>query len=70
MLRSRYDGFDAATEAAIIESLDRLMQGRTTFIITHRPRALKNCNLILHLERGRITEATIPNELVKENVAR
>jgi ATP-binding cassette, subfamily B, bacterial len=61
---------DAATEAAIIESLDRLMQGRTTFIITHRPKALKNCNLILHLERGRIAEATVPNELVKENVAR
>jgi ATP-binding cassette, subfamily B, bacterial len=49
---------DAATEAAIIESLDRLMYGRTTFIVTHRSTALKNCDTVLCLDRGRIMEVT------------
>jgi ATP-binding cassette, subfamily B, bacterial len=61
---------DAATEAAIIESLDQLMCGRTVFIITHRPTALRNCELVLRLDRGRIVEVTTVHAFVKENAAR
>jgi len=45
---------DVKTEAAIVEAMERLMHGRTTFIITHRSSALKNCNLILRIEHGRV----------------
>jgi ATP-binding cassette subfamily B protein len=57
---------DAATEAAIIDSLDRLMYGRTTFIITHRPTALKNCDTVLCLDRGRIVEVTTAHKFAKK----
>ena len=46
------------TEAAILEAMDRLMEGRTSFLITHRQSALATCDVQLHLERGRLLEAT------------
>ena len=45
---------DAGTEAAIIESLDRLIAGRTNFIIAHRPSTIAHCDLIIHIEGGRL----------------
>jgi ATP-binding cassette subfamily B protein len=45
---------DVKTEAAIVEAMERLMRGRTTFIITHRPSALRNCDWVLRMEHGRI----------------
>jgi ATP-binding cassette subfamily B protein len=45
---------DLATEAAILEALDRLTRGRTTFVITHRPSALKQCDIIVRMEQGRL----------------
>jgi ATP-binding cassette subfamily B multidrug efflux pump len=45
---------DTRTEALIQEALDRLMQGRTTFIIAHRLSTLRRADLILVLESGRI----------------
>jgi ATP-binding cassette subfamily B protein len=49
---------DLRTEAVILEALERLMHGRTAFLITHRPSALTACDLHLQLERGRLVEAT------------
>jgi len=48
---------DAGTEAAILDAMDRLMQGRTAFLITHRRSALATCDVRIHLERGRLVEA-------------
>lgn len=45
---------DVKTEAVIVEAMERLMRGRTTFIIAHRSSALKSCHRILRLEAGRI----------------
>ncbi|HEY6169553.1 MAG TPA: glucan ABC transporter ATP-binding protein/ permease, partial [Verrucomicrobiae bacterium] len=45
---------DVRTEAAIVEAMERLMRGRTTFIITHRESALKHCDHILRIEHGRV----------------
>jgi len=45
---------DIRTEAAIVEAMERLMQGRTTFIIAHRLSTLKHCDLILKIEHGRL----------------
>jgi ATP-binding cassette, subfamily B, bacterial len=53
---------DVKTEAAIVEAMERLMQGRTTFIITHRASTLKHCGRILRLEDGRIVEFETQNE--------
>src|SRR5205823_14867725 len=43
---------DVKTEAAIVEAMERLTRGRTTFIITHRESALKHCDRILSIEDG------------------
>ncbi|TAK96941.1 MAG: ABC transporter ATP-binding protein [Verrucomicrobia bacterium] len=45
---------DVNTEAAIVEAMERLMHGRTTFIIAHRASTLKHCDRILRLEQGRV----------------
>lgn len=47
---------DIKTEALIMEAMERLMKGRTTFMITHRLDTLNSCNLILHLENGKLIE--------------
>lgn len=47
---------DAATEARIQKALDNLMQGRTTFIIAHRLATVRQADLILVLQNGRIVE--------------
>jgi ATP-binding cassette, subfamily B, bacterial len=51
---------DVKTEATILEAMDRLMRGRTTFLITHRASALAICDVRVQLERGRLVEATAP----------
>jgi ATP-binding cassette subfamily B protein len=45
---------DVKTEALIVEALERLTRGRTTFIITHRESALRHCQQILRLEAGSV----------------
>ena len=45
---------DTGTEAAIIDSLGRLIAGRTSFIIAHRPSTIAHCDLIIHIEGGRL----------------
>jgi ATP-binding cassette subfamily B protein len=45
---------DLKTESAILEALERLMQGRTTFMIAHRTSLLKNCDLMLRLHEGTV----------------
>ena len=49
---------DVKTEAVILDAMDRLMRGRTAFLITHRASALVGCDVRLQLERGRLVEAT------------
>jgi ATP-binding cassette subfamily B protein len=43
---------DVKTEGAIIEAMNRLMQGRTTFIISHRLEALSACDMQVEIEKG------------------
>jgi ATP-binding cassette, subfamily B, bacterial len=47
---------DVKTEGLIMNAMERLMTGRTTFMITHRIDTLKACNVILHLEHGRLVD--------------
>jgi ATP-binding cassette subfamily B protein len=47
---------DLHTEAAIMEATERLMAGRTTFMIAHRLHTLKTCDVILVLDHGCLLE--------------
>jgi ATP-binding cassette subfamily B protein len=47
---------DVHTEAAIMEATERLMAGRTTFMIAHRLNTLKSCDMILVLDQGKLIE--------------
>jgi len=49
---------DVTTEAAIMDAMERLMQGRTTFMIAHRLSTLDICDARLELEGGRIVDAS------------
>lgn len=49
---------DVKTEAGIIDSLDRLMHGRTTFMIAHRLTTLASCDVRIELEAGRLINIT------------
>ncbi|HKF71151.1 MAG TPA: ABC transporter ATP-binding protein, partial [Stellaceae bacterium] len=49
---------DAQTERGILEGIKRLMEGRTTFMITHRLMTLEGCDVLLLLERGRLQVVT------------
>jgi len=55
---------DAETERLIRQALDKLIQGRTTFTITHRLPIIKNADLILLLKDGRIVEHGKHGELM------
>jgi ATP-binding cassette subfamily B protein len=48
---------DAETEARLVEALERLMAGRTTFIIAHRLSTVRRADCILVLKDGRIVES-------------
>ncbi len=45
---------DMKTEADIIEAMERLMRGRTTFMIAHRLSTLEHCDVRLVMENGRL----------------
>jgi ATP-binding cassette subfamily B protein len=55
---------DTATEAEIRVALDRLMRGRTTFIIAHRVQSVMDADLILVLDQGRIVQRGTHEQLV------
>jgi len=48
---------DVNTETAILQAMERLMQDRTAFLVTHRPSALRPCDTLLYLEAGRLVSA-------------
>ncbi len=57
---------DTETEAEIRSALERLMEGRTTFIIAHRIQSLMNADQIIVLDKGRIIQHGTHVELVAQ----
>jgi ATP-binding cassette subfamily B protein/subfamily B ATP-binding cassette protein MsbA len=55
---------DSKTEAVILDALNRLMAGRTTFLIAHRLSTVCRADVILVLENGRLVEHGTHDSLV------
>jgi len=55
---------DTKTESVILDALERLMDGRTTFMIAHRLSTVRHADLLLVLQDGRIVEYGNHDELV------
>lgn len=55
---------DTRTEALIEKGMDRLMEGRTVFVIAHRLSTVRNADAIMVLENGEIIERGSHDELI------
>jgi ABC-type multidrug transport system fused ATPase/permease subunit len=58
---------DATSETLVLEALDRLAEGRTTFIIAHRLSVARTANLIVVMQQGEIIERGTHQELLALN---
>ena len=57
---------DTRTERIVQDGMDKLMRGRTTFVIAHRLSTVRNSYFIMVLEQGRIIERGTHDELIEE----
>ena len=66
ILDAATSSIDTRTERIIQEGMDRLMSGRTTFVIAHRLSTVRNSDCIMVLEQGRIIERGTHDQLIEE----
>ncbi len=57
---------DTRTERLVQDGMDKLMKGRTTFVIAHRLSTVRNSDCIMVLEQGRIIERGTHDQLIEE----
>ena len=57
---------DTRTERIVQDGMDKLMSGRTTFVIAHRLSTVRNADCIMVLEQGRIIERGTHDQLIEE----
>jgi ATP-binding cassette, subfamily B, bacterial len=56
---------DSKTEAVVLDALDELMEGRTSFVIAHRLSTVRHADQILVMDRGRIVERGTHEQLLE-----
>ncbi|MHB9131857.1 MAG: ABC transporter ATP-binding protein [Armatimonadota bacterium] len=66
LLDDTTSALDPVTEAKVQKTLDRLMQNRTCFVVTHRISTALASDLVLVLEDGRVTQFDTPAKLQTE----
>lgn len=59
---------DSNTEYEIMQSLDKLCENKTTFIVTHRLELIKNCDKIMVMHDGRLVEMGSYTELLHSSI--
>jgi len=57
---------DTRTEKIVQEGMDKLMKGRTTFVIAHRLSTVRNSDCIIVLEKGRVIERGPHDDLIEK----
>ena len=57
---------DTRTEAIVAKGMDKLMEGRTVFVIAHRLSTVKNSDVIMVLEKGEIIERGTHEDLISQ----
>jgi len=67
MLDEATSSVDSATERIVQQSLERLLAGRTTFIVAHRLSTILRADLILVIDAGRIVERGTHWELLEQD---
>ena len=55
---------DTRTEAIVARGMDKLMEGRTVFVIAHRLSTVRNSDVIMVLDHGKIIERGSHDELI------
>ena len=66
MLHEATSSIDTRTEIIVQKGMDSLMKGRTVFVIAHRLSTVKNSDVIMVLENGRIIERGNHDKLIAE----
>ena len=63
---SATSSIDTRTEKLIEKGMDKLMEGRTVFVIAHRLSTVRNSNAIMVLEQGEIIERGDHESLIED----
>lgn len=66
LLDEATSSIDTVTELEIQEALDRLMEGRTSFVIAHRLNTVRKANTVYVLEQGKLVESGSQQALIQE----
>ena len=66
LLDEATSALDSETERVVTEALERLMKGRTSFVIAHRLSTVLNADVILAMENGKIVETGTHQELLAQ----
>jgi len=67
MLDEATSAVDTATEQIVQRSLEKLLEGRTTFVVAHRLSTIMRADMILVIDQGRIIERGTHRDLVAKN---
>jgi ATP-binding cassette subfamily B protein len=66
LLDEATSSIDVFTESRIQEALVQLLKGRTSFVVAHRLTTIRNADLVLSLDQGRIVARGTPDEVLDD----